>query len=346
MISSEHTGLTHRAGPVYQNATGVSNGTRPIFVVGVHRSGTTLLRYMLNSSPRIYIPPESDFIPRFFGRRPDADLNHGECQRLLNIIFGKYRFVKEWQGAPPPAVELIPDLAAGSDQKTTPGAFLRALYSAYARQVGAIRWGDKTPIYTSYVALVRRILPDAQFVHIIRDGRDVALSMLDKWGEREFHVDIYYAARTWKRRIRQAQAAGRQIGSAAYYELRYEALVAEPEAELRKICSFLDEPYVPEMARPQRLARTRIREGDFHAAVRQPPSTLRTERWKDEMAATDQQLFERVAGDQLAELGYARVAARRLLASERLRLARLAAKYTILQAGRSALQATGLVPPI
>jgi hypothetical protein len=314
---------------------------RPIFVVGVHRSGTTLLRFMLNSNPRLYIPPESDFIPRFFGRDPHGALSQRRVAQLLDGIFARYRLVKEWQGMPPDPEEFAAEMS-----EATPAAFLDTLYSRYAHQKGAERWGDKTPIYASYMDLLAAIFPTAQFVHIIRDGRDVALSMLDKWGDKEFHVDLYFAARNWRRRIHHAQASGAALGPERYYEMRYEALVEDPERELRPLCQFLGEAYLPEMAQPQHLGRRQIAAGDFHAPLREPPSASRVGRWRREMAAADLRLFQRVTGGLLAELGYELADTGPMPAGEIWRMTLLALKYEALQAGRRVLQAAGLVPPI
>jgi len=312
----------------------------PFFLLGVHRSGTTLLRYMLNSSPRLYIPPESDFIPRFFGRNPTGTLTPERTAQILHIIFTRYRFVREWQGDPPD-----PDAFWRAMPAPTPAGFLHALYGEYMRQHGAVRWGDKTPIYTSYIGLLARIFPEAQFVHLIRDGRDVALSMVNKWGKQEFHIDPYFAARSWVRRIRQAQAASAGLPPERYYELRYEDLVAAPERELRALCDFLGEPYTPEMAEPHRLARRDIPPDGFHAPVRQPPSPKRVGRWRHDMSPADARLVQRVAGSLLAELGYEVEDLGPMSASERARYAALAVKYTVLQAGRRLLQTVGVFPP-
>lgn len=313
----------------------------PIFIVGVHRSGTTLLRYMLSSSPRIYIPPESDFIPRFFERAPKSRLSTQQIRRFLRIIFKEYRFVGEWKGDTPAVEVLLQEMAT-----RTPRAFLDALYRMYARQHNATRWGDKTPIYTSYIGLIHQIFPQAQFVHIIRDGRDVALSTLDKWGEDELHVDIYYAARIWMRRIRQARHAGARLGPEQYHELRYENLVLDPETELHTICDFLGEPFLPQMVESHRYARTRIEPEGFHAPVRRPPNSSRVERWRNEMSAADQSLFQYVASSLLDELGYEVAELERLSLPEKARLSALKTKYETLQAGRRIMEIIGLFPPI
>ena len=105
------------------------SNNHPFFIVGVHRSGTTLLRYMLSSHSRIYIPPESDFIPNFFLRRPTAELSERQITDILHTIFSKYRFVGEWQGDPLNAHALAREMP-----KYTPAALLDALYREYAQQ--------------------------------------------------------------------------------------------------------------------------------------------------------------------------------------------------------------------
>jgi hypothetical protein len=296
---------------------------------------------MLNSSGRIYIAPESDFIPHLFGKSPASTLSQERVASLLQEVFATDRFPQEWQGDPPKA-----EVFAQAMPDSTPAAFLETLYGAYAGQYGAARWGDKTPIYTSYIDLIHQILPETQFVHIIRDGRDVALSMLDKWGEREFHVDIFFTARNWVRRIKQARKSGARLGPELYYEMRYESLVQDPEAELQALCRFLKEPYVPEMAQPHLLGSQSIEPGSWNDPIRRPPNTSRIERWRQVMPLEDQRLFQAIAGSLLADLGYEVVNPGSMPVPEVARLAALGLKYATLQTGRRILQAAGLFPPI
>ena len=318
----------------------MSTEGRPIFIVGVHRSGTTLLRFMLNSSPRIYIPPESDFIPRFFLGRPHEHLSRKRISTILKTIFSEYRFGSEWQGDPPQT-----DAFVQSMPNASPSGLLTALYGSYAQQHSARRWGDKTPIYTSYIDLLDQLFPDAQFIHVIRNGRDVAISMLEKWNN-EIHVDIFFTARNWVRRIKRAQASGNRLGPKRYYELRYECLVADPEAELEALCDFLGEPYIPEMAQPQILGRKEIDPKSWEAPIRQPPNTTRIGRWQQEMSLADQRLFQRIAGTLLIALDYELLDLGPMPLPEVARMVLLGAKYAALQAGRRVLQALGLFPPI
>jgi hypothetical protein len=315
---------------------------RPFFIVGVHRSGTTLLRYMLSSHSRLYVPQESDFIPAFFLRQPERELSDQQIAQILDTIFEKYRFVEEWQGTRPDTSDFLQSMS-----ERTPAALLDALYTAYARQNGAQRWGDKTPIYASYIDLIHQIFPEAQFVHIIRDGRDAALSMLAKYQKDEFHVDIFFAARNWVRRIRKAQASGARLGSDLYYELRYEDLVADPEQELKAICDFLGESFEGPMLRHHRLASARIpSDTHFFDTVRHPTTGDRIGRWRSGLSRADQRLVQAVAGSLLEELNYPLEDLGPMPPSERLRLAALAVKYFTLQAGRWVLQRANLFPPI
>ena len=191
---------------------------RPIFIVGHPHSGTTLLRFILSSHPRIYIPSETGFIP-FLIRNVEGRLSQANVARQLDRI-GQLN--RAWHVL----VDDVPSFYCFLPEPRL-GPLLGRLYYLQIEPHGALRWGDKTPAYVRYIPLLTRICPTAQFMHIIRDGRDVALSMLDKWGH-ELHIDVYFAARNWVRRIRQAQDSGARLGPALFYELRYENLVADP----------------------------------------------------------------------------------------------------------------------
>ena len=294
----------------------------PFFVIGAHRSGTTMLRYMLSSHPRLYLPPESEFIPAFFGRSPTGPLNRSESQRILRKIF-RLRFVGEWSGAPPDIDYLVPE-----GEELTPARLLHVLYAAYAEQHGAARWGDKTPTYTCHIDLLHRIFPKARFIHLIRDGRDVALSVLDTWGHRT-HVDLVFAARTWVRRVTQARRSIGRLEPDSSLELRYDDLVVDPEKQLRRVCRFLDEDFHPEMLRFHLTARESIEKGGFDDAVRNPLTMERIDRWREEMRANDLRVYQAIAGETLTGLGYDVVDRRRLTMTDRLRIVVLSAKYAI-----------------
>ena len=313
---------------------------RPIFIVGAPRSGTTLLRFMLSSHPRIYIPHESYFIPRFFLRNPCRPMQRAQAIRVLEFILNARPFIDDWKiERPDPAsfIDALPDL--------TPASFLDALYSQYAGIYGAERWGDKTPTYTNYISLISEIFPKAQFIHIIRDGRDAALSALNAYKKDRFYVDLYFAGHTWKQRVRKTRLSGSRLSSDRYFELHYEQLVAEPERLLQEICAFLNESYAPAMAEPQQLARKLIPKRGVHSGVRKPLNNDSIGRWHHEMSVIDQRFFQMVAGDLLDELGYVRVDLGRATVAEWARYAGLMTKYNFLEGGRYFLQLLGVFNP-
>ena len=308
----------------------------PMFIIGAPRSGTSILYEKLAQHPDVtYISkatkkaPGSLLLTRFLMHFRKS-MQPTEARAVWN------RF---WRGRE--------DATLGrEDAHPRARRYLRRVVRNHIALFQKPRFLAKYLGNSFRIEFLDAIFPDAIFIHIIRDGRDVALSTLDKWGSKEFHVDIYYAARNWVRRIRQAQEAGTRLGTRLYYELRYEQLVRQPEQELQKLCDFLGEEYLPQMAHQDALAQQRIEPGSFHDPVRRPPNTTRLARWRREMSPRDLRLFQRIAGDTLTALGYEPAQAGAMSAPEQVRLAALALKYETLQAGRRVLQAAGLMPPI
>jgi hypothetical protein len=200
----------------------------------------------------------------------------------------------------------------------TMGEGLRAFYRLYAKRQNKPRYGDKTPTYCEHLPAIRSLLPEARFLHIIRDGRDVALSLRGRWfapGQ-----DIPTLAGYWSRLVGCAREAG--LGSPSYREVRYEDLVTDPRPVLESICSFLGLVFHPAMLRywertPSRLNEHRTRrriDGSVLVTHEQRldqqrltmchPQLGRILRWKTEMTAQEQSEFLAVAGETLKELGY------------------------------------------
>jgi hypothetical protein len=296
---------------------------------------------MLSSHSRIYIPPETDFIPYFFNKNPNETLTPARVQAITNEIFSRYRFVEEWQGEEPTNAQLLARMA-----NKTPAGYLNALYSMYAEQNGATRWGDKTPIYASYLGLLHQIFPTAKFIHIIRDPFDASISLLDKYEAREMHIDPYFAARNWVRRIQHAQRTGKELRN-LYYEMRYEDLVKNPEQEIREVCQFLDEDFEPAMLTQHKLAQNRIeKDSHFFANVRNPINTQSLGRGRRDLSVQRRRIIQRVAKPLMLNLNYPLETLGAMSFWENLRFEGLRIKYGILQFGRSILEAIGLFPPI
>ena len=285
------------------------------FVVGVNRSGTTLLRMMLDSHPELAVPPETHFIPALHtamkdGRKKGKRLTADEVADFLvsHRRWGDFGLDEEELRR---RIAGLPKLRAKF--------VLRAFYGLYAESQGKPRYGDKTPGYVKQMGMVQRSLPEARFIHLIRDGRDVALSREGRMTAEDMSVERL--AKIWKRRIGRARRQEPRLKH--YMEVRYEDLVHDPEAVLRKICEFVQLPYDPgmlayhersadrlqEIARdlddedggPTRPAQERI---EAHSLVTEAPRSDRIERWRELMPPEDVATFEEVAGDMLQELGY------------------------------------------
>lgn len=144
----------------------------PFFIVGHPRSGTTLLRFILSSHPRLHIPAETGFLP-FLGVNPQRSLSLVDVERLLDRIA---HLNTEWGGLVQDREEFLAALPEPSL------AFvLDALYRRKIAGSGAARWGDKTPGYVHHLPALHSIFPQVQFLHVIRDGRDAVLSASKKW---------------------------------------------------------------------------------------------------------------------------------------------------------------------
>lgn len=266
----------------------------PFFVIGNPRSGTTLLRFMLNSHPRLYLPEETGFLP-FLQQDPDGDLTQEQVEAVLERI-GHLNLY--WNN-------MVSDL--NSFYCSLPGHrlgdVLDVLYRQKMSEYGGTRWGDKTPGYVRYIPTLSRIFPNGQFIHLIRDGRDVTLSAQAKWGIDRRYMDNYYLLKNWVKNVEDGRRAGIILGSDRYLEVRYEDLVQTPEFVLEQVCQFLGEEMQPEMLDHSRTAR-RHHGPDVPDEVQKPISTSSIARWQKEMSSFDQKLANRLARPLLTDLGY------------------------------------------
>lgn len=273
---------------------------RPVFIVGCPRSGTTLLYSMLLAAGGFVVYRKEthfyELVPRF------GELTTPEAQeRFLRL------FLQGYLGKVP-EVDVERFARAAGRECGRAIDFLPTLMEGLARAQHVDRWMEGTPTHVLYIDRIKEAVPDALFVHVIRDGRDCALSH-DRQGwiasfpwDRKRSVGV--AALYWEWAVRTGRAMG-QAHAQDYYEVRFEDLIADPRATLNRIGAFLDHD----------LDYDRIVNNPVHA-LRRPNTSFREERargsfnpvgrWKDETSAAAVRMCEMLVGSCLEELGYRR----------------------------------------
>jgi hypothetical protein len=286
--------------------TGHAGRNPYVFIVGCPRSGTTLLRRMLDAHPQLAITPETHWIPRHLERGVGVTSAGFATPGLVTAIAGSPKFRRTRIGR----VEL--ESLLGTNEPVLYADFVRRFFDLYGRARGKPLVGDKTPGYVRRLPLLHELFPEARFVHLIRDGRDVALSAIgwrraSKLAERlsTWHAHpAPTAAFWWERHVRSGRDAAESLDSNVYKEVRYEALIAHPAVEAESLCTFLDLPFDESMLRFHEGRRSS--EPGLSAKKAWLPPTPGLRDWRAEMSAEDVEQFEAMAGDLLDELDYPR----------------------------------------
>jgi hypothetical protein len=275
-----------------------------LFLVGCPRSGTTLLQRLVDAHPEIAVIHETQWVPRFYERRVGLTEEGVVTSKLLARVVEHRRFSR---------LEVDPDRIAKLIEDGEPkhyARFVSEVFDLYGQMRGKAVVGEKSPGYVRHLPTLHALWPQAKVVHLIRDGRDVALSVLD-WKKKETTAGrfptwdedpVTTTALWWEWSVRLGREAGARIGPGQYYELFYESLVAEPERECEQLCRFLGVPYDGAMMRFYE-GRMRPKPGRGAKAA-WLPVTRGLRNWQEQMRLDDRWRFEAATGDLLKELGY------------------------------------------
>lgn len=270
--------------------TVIHSNTRPLHIIGHGRSGTSLMGALCRVYFGIGIGTESQFIIRYFkSLHSYGDLNHDSNIKLLirNICSERY-FTRshKFAGFQPDPEKIFRQL-----RERTFSGILNTTFSQLAEHLGMSKWGDKSPEYVHDLPILHKLFPDAQYIHMVRDGRDVAMSSIK---EPLLHVNnIYTAAKEWGENLALTQSFLQEIPPERYLEVRYEDLLHNPKTVMLEIMEFLG---IKDLE--GRVTQSIIDNINKDIAVNN------FNKWKTTLTKAQIRLYEQVAGDALTRYGY------------------------------------------
>ncbi len=270
----------------------------PIFILGTERSGSNLLRLILNAHSQIVVP-HPPHIMHYFAPLAANYGNLGDDTRFRALVHDVLALV----GAHIHPWDWIPsaeDVFAGSKARTL-FAVYAAIHEALRLHAGKARWGCKSTFMVDHVAEVRSAFRNARFLWLFRDPRDVAASSKESVFS-TFHPA--YTARLW---VDQQELALRAEAEGGVLRMRYEDLVAAPEEAVRRLCSFVDEPFEPAMLRwfEDREARKSADLSESWKNTAAPMQSDRLARYRRDLSPEEIGTVESIAGPTMVRLGYA-----------------------------------------
>lgn len=291
------------------------------------------MRALLDAHPALAVPFESYF-PVWFARHRRRYERPGgfAVTTFLDDVLAHESF-KRWN--------LDAGYVRAAITAEAPATFadaIRACFAEYAYAQGKPRYADKTPIFIVQIPLLASLFPEAVFVHVVRDGRDVALSRQEvAWGTHRFEQE----ALLWSSQVEQGRRDGQALGAGRYLEVRYEDLLDNLERVARELCEFVALDFDPTMLRyherVDEILASQPYPEEHQNLLRPPTKGLRD--WREQLAPAQVTLFEELAGATLRHFGYECVA-NRAPASVRVQALYARAHYaslTTYRQGRSAL---------
>jgi len=245
------------------------------------------------------VPPETRFLmPAYYKRRSYGDLRDASRREALaEWIAGdrstKFRELK---------IDKDEFIRQCVDGPGSLGSIIGTAFRMYAARFDKPRWGDKRPSYVKHTDLLLRLFPDAQFIHLIRDGRDCVASLKEMpW----YTLDSFHAVSTWAEAIDAGGRLRRTLSEDSYLELRYEDLTDDPATELKKLCAFLDEDFAPSMVSPREAASVAVPEHKvWHSNTHGEVTRSRVGSWAKRLEPWEIALCEHMLGDRLEANGY------------------------------------------
>lgn len=283
---------------------------QPIFIVGANRSGTTLLRLILNAHPDIAIPDEINYFYVFDVL--ETSYEDWGSPTFTNESYSTFvtRFLKDNRSTVP-GLDLEAIREEILDGPTNLRRPYQVLLERWAEHQEATRWGEKTPGNIYHANILIDMFPDAQFIHLVRDPRGGVASMRRV---SFFSDDVTFNA-LYRRKIMThgREWLTRSVPSSQRIEVRFEDLVTAPRQTLDQLCDFLEVPYEPSMLRFHEDAEDYMLEEaarSYNEAATRPISEDKVDEWKSRLNAEDVAIIETICRPQMEEFGYSRLGTR------------------------------------
>jgi hypothetical protein len=272
---------------------------RPVFIVGCERSGTTMLGAMLGASPSTLTTPESQFVIHLLPQAYEA-IHSEDLERIIAALCAAWR-LRIWgiRDLPARLSLSLPPSGAPYSYRQVISQVIRLYGEDVAKESAGI-WIDHTPTHIRVVDRLLKVFPDARFLHLVRDGRAVALSLQHvTWGR----TTTYKAAEWWSSQVCMGATAELKYGPARVMRVRYEDVVLEPERTLREVCKFAEIEFLDSMVEGSGFVVPAYTKRQ-HSLVGSRPDRQRTTEWKTKLTPREIELFEYRSGDVLKFFDY------------------------------------------
>ncbi|NER83089.1 MAG: sulfotransferase [Leptolyngbya sp. SIO1D8] len=295
----------------------IQTSLAPTFVVGLGRSGTTLLRNLLNASNQIHIPYESDFIARAYPTLHQKTAFDEQDYEKIAQAFSSRSQKNGWH--------MQKNYLLSCLKERSPKNFAEvnaAIYEAYLKKEGleALQWGIKTPVLIQSIDRILDVFPNARVVHIVRDGRDVYLSYknIHEHGvnqEKFGPSNILQSTLFWVdglRKVEESVSSAEHSLSQSVYEVRFEDLLKDTDAELEKLFNFLGMAYdasIPDRylnyeGNQKLLCLQKHHENTVNSKLKQGIDGKNTAKYLSKMTKLERLTFELIAAPYLKKYGY------------------------------------------
>ncbi len=272
----------------------------PIFIVGTERSGSNLLRLILNEHEDIAIPHPphlmrdiTPLLTSYGDLKADENFRRlvGDAVKLVELHFAPWK------------LKLDSELIFRSARARDLYCVYAEIYEQYRLTSGKPRWGCKSTFMIRHIDDIIKYHRAPKIIHLIRDGRDVAVSARDSVFNR-FHP--HYVAELWKSEQQTAMTWQTRLSRQTLLTVRYEDLIAQPEQKTREICAFLDEPYSPQLLKffESRTAAELAALSASWQNVARPVLASNSGKYRKHLSPADIFEFERVAWRELQHYGY------------------------------------------